>query len=276
MGPFLALLLTQLTPANPASIAKYTDAVNLIRSQKYGEATALLNELSVVEPKWAEVFAARCSAQLGLNQPGYAERDCAYALRLKPELAIARYSLATAERKLGKSADAARHFREYASMTGVPADLRATALQQADALDGAPVAIAPPPPPPAEEPNNDAKVQGWITAGAAVHDARRRHRSSSRYSDDDREPSCLSSLDCGSGEWCKDRGDGRSVCMGNGGGGDSCSSNLDCGRGWCKDRGDGRKVCMDNGRGGDFCSSNLDCGHGLWCREVGDFKRCAR
>ena len=39
---------------------------------------------------------------------------------------------------------------------------------------------------------------------------------------------CRSSLDCGSGEFCKDWSGGR-VCMGNGGVGAPCSSGIDCG-----------------------------------------------
>jgi len=56
---------------------------------------------------------------------------------------------------------------------------------------------------------------------------------------------CHSSLDCGPGGWCKDRGDGVNVCMSHGGRGSFCQSTIDCGNGlWCKDRGDGMNVCM--------------------------------
>jgi hypothetical protein len=55
---------------------------------------------------------------------------------------------------------------------------------------------------------------------------------------------CRSGIDCGSGEFCKDRGDGVKVCMGNGGAGAYCRSGIDCGSGlWC--RGDGVKVCAE-------------------------------
>lgn len=54
--------------------------------------------------------------------------------------------------------------------------------------------------------------------------------------------SCRSSLDCGSGDWCKDRGDGVNVCMGHGGQGAPCSSSLDCEGMWC--RGDTFKTCQ--------------------------------
>jgi hypothetical protein len=44
--------------------------------------------------------------------------------------------------------------------------------------------------------------------------------------------------------FCKSRGDGFKVCMGNGARGAFCSSTIDCDDGFCKNRGDGRKVCM--------------------------------
>ena len=79
--------------------------------------------------------------------------------------------------------------------------------------------------------------------------------------------SCNSSLDCGSGGWCRDRGDGLKVCMNSGQHGDSCQSALDCGSGgFCKDRGDGMKVCMSHGGAGAPCSSSLDWGSGMFCR----------
>lgn len=40
--------------------------------------------------------------------------------------------------------------------------------------------------------------------------------------------SCRSGLDCGSGQFCKDRGGGVMVCMGHGGEGAPCSSAIDC------------------------------------------------
>ena len=83
--------------------------------------------------------------------------------------------------------------------------------------------------------------------------------------------SCRSSIDCGSGQFCKDRGDGAMVCMGNGGVGSPCSSGIDCGSGqFCRDHG-AMKVCMGNGGPGDPCASGIDCGSGTFCRQG----RCA-
>jgi hypothetical protein len=60
-----------------------------------------------------------------------------------------------------------------------------------------------------------------------------------------RQKDCRSSVDCGGSAFCKNRGDGRKVCMDDGAAGDFCSSSIDCdGTMLCKDRGDGFKVCM--------------------------------
>jgi hypothetical protein len=56
---------------------------------------------------------------------------------------------------------------------------------------------------------------------------------------------CNSTIDCASGAFCKNRGDGIKVCMANGGRGDFCVSTIDCSSGlFCKSRGDGLKSCM--------------------------------
>jgi hypothetical protein len=56
---------------------------------------------------------------------------------------------------------------------------------------------------------------------------------------------CRSTIDCPSGAFCKDRGDGIRLCMNNGGRGDFCASTIDCSSGlFCKNRGDGLKSCM--------------------------------
>lgn len=87
---------------------------------------------------------------------------------------------------------------------------------------------------------------------------------------------CQSGIDCGSGQFCKDRGDGIKLCMGKGHGGAYCKSSIDCGSGmFCKDRGDGLKVCMGKGDRGAFCKSSIDCGSGMFCKNRGDgFKVC--
>jgi hypothetical protein len=53
-----------------------------------------------------------------------------------------------------------------------------------------------------------------------------------------------------------------------------CSRQSDCSAGWCRDRGDGRKVCMHDGGAGAYCSNTGDCGSGLWCKDWGGGKRC--
>ena len=256
---------------------KYRDAVQCISDRKYGEATALLNEIAAVEPRWAEVFAARCSAQLGLKRPDSAAADCRYALQLKPGLVVALYGLATAERGLGQTHEAAAHFRQYAASASPDAtpELKAAAAQAAAQLEpeqGWKVGpSSPPPPAPAQPVTGSATADSWVAFGAAVHANEARRPSAGAAPD-----ACNSDIDCHRG-WCKDRGDGVRVCMDRGGNGDFCQSSIDCGRGFCKDRGDGMKVCMDRGSSGSFCESTIDCGGGLWCKDRGDgVKACMR
>src|SRR5437868_9380656 len=78
------------TQAKPSGNAqdRYAQATRLISSRQFGEATAILNELAPTNPKWAEVYAARCSAQLGLKRPDTAAADCRYAWSLQPTLFV--------------------------------------------------------------------------------------------------------------------------------------------------------------------------------------------
>ena len=56
----------------------------------------------------------------------------------------------------------------------------------------------------------------------------------------------------------------------------SCRSGLDCGPGqFCKERSDGVRVCMGNGGPGAACQSGIDCQGGLFCRERDGFKGCS-
>jgi len=132
---------------------RYREAVSLISAGRYAEATVILNQVAAEYPKVAELYAARCSAQLGVKQPGYAEADCAYALKLKPSLSMALFGLASAEEQLGKKESAVRHYREYQNDPGGRADLKEQAGKRADSISGAGSggagATAPPPPPPA-------------------------------------------------------------------------------------------------------------------------------
>lgn len=67
---------------------------------------------------------------------------------------------------------------------------------------------------------------------------RRRHRRSD-------QALCRSSIDCGRGKFCRDRGDGVKTCMGDNARGEHCRSSIHCSRDmFCKDPGDGLKVCM--------------------------------
>jgi hypothetical protein len=80
---------------------------------------------------------------------------------------------------------------------------------------------------------------------------------------------CVDSTDCANG-FCEVREDGLTVCMGNGGHGAPCINSTHCRSGFCRDRGDGVHICMSNGPRGAFCSGNLDCAFGLFCADRGD------
>lgn len=279
-----ALLLVLSQSPSAESQQQYARATQLITARQFGEATVILNTLAPAHPRWAELYAARCSAQIGLSRPDTAAADCKYALSLNPVLYVALYGLATAEARLGQNQPAAQHFREYAAAPvgpGVDENLRTAALNQAMALE-APQGLPPPPPPPppsgapaapAEQPSGGQQWTFNINPRVAPH---RGPRGGRRLERESNQFECSSNLDCGAGSWCKDRGDGVKVCMDSGGHGDFCQNNLDCGSGgWCKDRGDGMKVCMSHGSRGDFCQNNLDCGSGLWCKDRGDgIKKC--
>ncbi len=54
-----------------------------------------------------------------------------------------------------------------------------------------------------------------------------------------------------------------------------CHDQRDCAEGWCRDRGDGVSVCMHKGVAGDACHSTNDCTHSLWCKDPGNgMKAC--
>lgn len=149
----IASLVALLLLAPPQTLGgdaarQYDDAVRLVQAARYQEAIAALNALAAVYPRVPEIFATRCSAQLGAGQSPGAEADCRYALRLKPELTMAMYALAVAEDNQGKTSDALAHYRDFAGRRDAEPALRAQALQRADAL-AAPraLAVAPPPAP---------------------------------------------------------------------------------------------------------------------------------
>jgi hypothetical protein len=78
---------------SPEALERYRQASTAVIEGRFSEATASLNALAASYPQVPEVFAARCSAQLGLRQFSFAEADCAYALRLNPALPTARAGL---------------------------------------------------------------------------------------------------------------------------------------------------------------------------------------
>lgn len=88
---------------------------------------------------------------------------------------------------------------------------------------------------------------------------------------------CTSGIVCGPGLFCRSRGDGVQLCMGNGVNGSWCAVGTDCGPGlFCRDRGDGLSMCMGQGGPGAPCAVGTDCGAGLFCRGDGAARRCDR
>jgi hypothetical protein len=133
----------------PEALVRYNSAVAQVQSRQFPEAIAGLNELARDYPRVAEVFASRCSAQLGQGSNAGAEADCAYAVALKPGLSSAVYGLAVAEDNQGKSPKALEHYRTYAALPDASAPLKAQALARVNALAAPEPLLVPPPPPPA-------------------------------------------------------------------------------------------------------------------------------
>lgn len=139
----LALLLPCVALAQaltPAGNAKYAQATAKIQAGAHSEAISLLNELAAEFPRVAEVFVARCSAQVGLKSFQGAEADCTYALGIK-DVPVAIYTLAIAQERLGKREEAAANFRRYAAYDPSVAQYRDQAIARANALGG-PVPLA--------------------------------------------------------------------------------------------------------------------------------------
>lgn len=140
---------------------KYKDAVQKIAAKQYGPANDLLNALAAEYPQVPEIFASRCSAQLGLQHWAAAEADCAYSLNFK-QLPTAIYGLAVAEDGQAKYGQAIAHYRQFAALPDAAPALKTQATDRADLLakaanPAAPAAapagereeaVAPAPPPP--------------------------------------------------------------------------------------------------------------------------------
>jgi hypothetical protein len=130
--PCVALAQTVMSPA---ASARYQQATAKIQAAAYGDAITILNELAAEYPRIAEVFAARCSAQVGMKSFQGAEADCNYAIGLKP-LPVAIYTLAIAQEGLGNRDAAAANYRRYATYELSAAPYRDQALARATALGG--------------------------------------------------------------------------------------------------------------------------------------------
>lgn len=145
-------LMLVLAAGNDATFTKeataqYRDAVAKVTAGSYGPATEVLNALAAQYPRVPEVFATRCSAQLGLRRYKEAEADCAYAVGLRPNLPSALYGLAMAEDNQQKVDAAITHYRKYAALSDPQAVSKPQAAARADVLEGQnPLPVAAPPP----------------------------------------------------------------------------------------------------------------------------------
>jgi hypothetical protein len=162
----VASLFTAAAPQqtlNADGVRLYEDAVRLVQAGRYRDAFVPLNTLARDYPRVPEVFATRCSAQLGAGSSAAAEADCRYALALKPDLATAIYALAVAQDNQGNGTGAVATYRSYAARPDADPSLRANALARVEALSSPrPLAVAPPPPPgaPAAADNQRSPLAG--------------------------------------------------------------------------------------------------------------------
>ena len=75
-------------PAFPEGArAPYQDAVAKVASGQYGPATDVLNALAPDYPRLPELFATRCSAQLGLRHAAAAEAPSEEMAQLREQMA---------------------------------------------------------------------------------------------------------------------------------------------------------------------------------------------
>jgi hypothetical protein len=129
------------------ALTQYRDAVAKVTAGAHGPATEVLNGLAAQYPRVPEIFATRCTAQLGLSHFPAAEADCAYALAVRPNLPSAMYGLAIAQDKQGKVELAVGHYRKYATLEDPQATFKPQALARANALESQALPVPPPPPP---------------------------------------------------------------------------------------------------------------------------------
>jgi hypothetical protein len=263
----------------------YDEALRLLKAGDRAAAITHLNAAVLAQPQFAEAYAARGAAQLEQGRPAGAAADYAYVLRLNPSVAAPLYGLGLAHRAMKHDWIAAQYFQLYVEShaSDVQSNYRDHAADLAQELHPAPGLFDRMRPRAAEcqmgasgeqvcgyncRLGADGIVGCANTADGVCAVGANGHVACSQLAVPPptaapialapggapaRAPAaappsgafCHGSLDCGSGEFCKDRGDHVNVCMGNGSRGESCASSIDCGSSmFCKDRGDGFKVCM--------------------------------
>lgn len=147
-----ALAQAPASSLDRAAQDSYEAAVKHIQAGRYRDALGVLNQVAQTYPRVAEIFASRCSAQIGLGMNPGAEADCNYAVTLKPTLSSAVFGLAVAEDNQGKNQAAVRHYQQYSAMPDATPALVQRASARIQALNQAQLPVADVPMPPAARP----------------------------------------------------------------------------------------------------------------------------
>jgi tetratricopeptide (TPR) repeat protein len=101
--------------ANPElARQKYEQGVTLIQQRQYQAAADALSEALRYNPGFAQAYAARGSAHVGLHQFPEAVEDYQASLRIDPNMATPLFGAAEAYRAMGRKQDAAAYYQRYA------------------------------------------------------------------------------------------------------------------------------------------------------------------
>ncbi len=131
-----ASVLPPTDPARGKARAAYEQGVTQINSGEYAGALQSLSQAIELQPTLAMAYAARGSANMGLQRHPAAVSDYESALRLDANLAAPLYGLGEAFEALGRTAEARGYFQRYAASSARDAqpELQLRARQKADKL----------------------------------------------------------------------------------------------------------------------------------------------
>ena len=131
-----ASVLPPTDPSRGKARAAYEQGVSQINSAEYAGALQSLNQAIELQPALAMAYAARGSANMGLQRYAAAQSDYEYALRLDANLAAPLYGLGEALEALGRTGEARGYFERYAASAARDArpELQLQARQKAEKL----------------------------------------------------------------------------------------------------------------------------------------------